>query len=111
MRRDASEHSAKQSALELHEHVNRRVLETARRVARSLAEAVGETDAERVRKEVERGMRERWFDPPLPPIRSWDFLGAVFRGDEWERVRFRPSEYPGSKNRYISVWRLREKQE
>lgn len=74
------------------------ILEIARDVAFLLAKGKGEISIEEVRENMEKlGIK---YEPG-----NW--MGSVFKGDEWEPVGWRQSIHKGGHRRMVRTWKLK----
>ena len=97
------EWEAREQVLDTLERCRARLVAEARAVACSLARSRGEVTSPEVLAE----MRLLGFGADLARVDA-RFMGPVFRGPEWERVRWLSGpESPGSHARPVAVWRLR----
>lgn len=95
----SSESDIGEAEKDQHEANHAADLRRARFIAEALAQVRGEITIEDVREYMER-------HGGLPPAYRRAWLGAVFRGKEWERVGSRYAHHEGSHGRRVSVWRL-----
>jgi len=80
-----------------------RLVDLAREVAMQLAARDGQVTS----SDVLTILRRRGYGPVLDQTDT-RFMGAVFRGQEWERVGYLSgTDSPGSHSRPVAVWRLR----
>lgn len=77
---------------------------TRRRRARQAGE---NPDAVYVTSTDARELFEHIPNVPPPEELSRNFLGAVFRGDDWEAIGVEPSTTPGRRGALIRRWRYR----
>lgn len=86
----------KQQVLDFFEDTRQEILARARTKAREIARMRGEVSIDDIRELVQI---PEHIDPRM--------FGAVFRGEEWERIGFRESRRKENHARPISVFRLK----